>query len=102
MERLSLLPLEHQRERRDFPKSGSLPPTYDNDYRHQSLDANTHEIRLLSLKCVENYEEITGFLTNVPFEATPPYVALSYTWDTPNDRRPIYLADRKFYNYNLF
>lgn len=93
----------HQGERRDFPKSDPPSPIYDNDYRHQRLDANAHEIRLLSLKCVENYEKITGFLTNVPFEVAPPYVALSYTWGTPNDRRPIFLADQKFYvNYNLF
>ena len=102
-ERLGLLPRVHQGERRDFPKSNPPSPTYDNDYRHQRLDSNAHEIRLLSLKCVENYEEITGFLTNVPFEAAPPYVALSYTWGTPNDRQPIYLADQKFYvNYNFF
>lgn len=72
-------------------------------YRHERLDAHTDEFRLLSLKCVENCEEITGSLTTFPFEAAPPYVALSYTWDTPMYRRSVYLDGSKFYvSYNLF
>jgi hypothetical protein len=38
----------------------------DGYYQHLKLDTRSNEIRLLSLECVENYEEITG-----PSEMSP-------------------------------
>jgi hypothetical protein len=48
-------------------------------YKHQPLDLNKHQIRLLSL-CNPAEHTMDYRLTTFDFDEKPPYVALSYTW----------------------
>ena len=53
-------------------------------YKHQPLDSEKHQIRLLKLR--NSSEDTVDYrLITFDFESAPSYVALSYTW---GDERP--------------
>ena len=65
------------------------------EFKYNSLDIASKEIRLLDLSFDGNDEEIRCHLITVPLERVTPYEALSYTWGDPERTSAITLEDIK-------
>jgi hypothetical protein len=64
-------------------------------YKHQPLDFNKHQIRLLKLR--DSSERTMDYrLETFDFESAPSYVALSYTWGEEHPTGPISIDGKAF------
>jgi hypothetical protein len=74
-----------------------------NTYSHARLNSSRSEIRLFQLEAGHFGNDVEGRLRHYPLNACPPYIALSYVWGDPKDKRPILLDGRSlFLTVNLF
>ncbi|RYP74374.1 hypothetical protein DL771_003041 [Monosporascus sp. 5C6A] len=69
--------------------SRGFPGGVEGAYR--KLDCTTREIRLLELEPGRRFATIKARLRHVTLASRPTYEALSYTWGSPTDRRPMSL-----------